>query len=371
MSWLNQLKSAADEVFSVLGSGYRESVYEEALAHELRLRGIAYERQRNFEILYKGYKVSEGRVDLILNPLWAGTSKAEAVVELEQAVARLEVRLGRSATDEEIAEIGRRLEAMYASMDDADRYSRCDVEFHLAIARAGRNRVLLQVVDTLRQLLRVWIVEVLLSYEDKAESYNQHVPIYEAIRARGASFLDAPISGGTAGAQAGTLTIMVGGDADAFERARPVFEAMGKNIKHVGPSGAGSVVKLVNQLLVAINMAGVVEGIVLGTKAGVDPNVMLEVLSTSFGGSAMLNRSVPLILERNFQPGTPVNLILKDMGLIKELGHELAVRLLLGSVAEEVFGEARALGWGEEDMAGLVRTLERLAGIEIKSPTRS
>ena len=194
---------------------------------------------------------------------------------------------------------------------------------------------------------------------------------YEAIRARGASFLDAPISGGTAGAQAGTLTIMVGGDADAFERARPVFEAMGKNIKHVGPSGAGSVVRLVNQLLVAINLAGVVEGIVLGTKAGVDPNVMLEVLSTSFGGSAMLNRAVPLILERNFQPGTPVNLILKDMGLIKELGHELAVRLLLGSVAEEVFGEARALGWGEEDMAGLVRTLERLAGIEIKSPTRS
>jgi len=88
VSWLNQLKSAADEVFSVLGSGYRESVYEEALAHELRLRGIAYERQRNFEILYKGYKVSEGRVDLILNPLWAGTSKAEAVVELK-AVKRV------------------------------------------------------------------------------------------------------------------------------------------------------------------------------------------------------------------------------------------------------------------------------------------
>ncbi len=81
MSWFNQLKSAAGEVFSVLDSGYREAIYEEALTHELRLRGIAYERQRNFKILYKSYKVSEGRVDLMLNPLWAGVARAEVVVE--------------------------------------------------------------------------------------------------------------------------------------------------------------------------------------------------------------------------------------------------------------------------------------------------
>lgn len=83
MNWLNELKSAAGEVFSVLGPGFKEVVYEEALAHELRLRGVVYERQRNFEILYKGYKVLEGRADLILNPLWAGTDEPEALVELK------------------------------------------------------------------------------------------------------------------------------------------------------------------------------------------------------------------------------------------------------------------------------------------------
>lgn len=187
----------------------------------------------------------------------------------------------------------------------------------------------------------------------------------EGARARGADFLDAPVSGGPAGAEAGTLTIMVGGNAETFERVLPVFQAYGKNIRLVGPTGVGSVIKLANQLLVAINMAGVVEAMVLGTKAGADPAVMLEVLSTSFGSSAMLTRAVPMFLQRNFTPGTPVNLILKDLGLIRELGKQETVRLLMGSLAEEIFGEARAEGYGEDDMAGLVRSLERLAGVEV------
>jgi 3-hydroxyisobutyrate dehydrogenase-like beta-hydroxyacid dehydrogenase len=178
-------------------------------------------------------------------------------------------------------------------------------------------------------------------------------------------FLDAPVSGGTAGAQAGTLTIMVGGPEEAFQRVLPVFQAMGKNIRRVGPNGAGSTIKLVNQLLVAINMAGVVEGIVMGVKAGADPQVMLEVLSTSFGGSAMLSRSVPLFLERRFQPGTSINLILKDLGLVDELSQELSLRLLMGSQAEQVFREARALGLGDLDMAALVQPLERLAQVTV------
>lgn len=186
-----------------------------------------------------------------------------------------------------------------------------------------------------------------------------------AAAARGVFFLDAPVSGGTAGAQAGTLTIMVGGPEEAFQRVLPVFQAMGKNIRRVGPNGAGSTIKLVNQLLVAINMAGVVEGIVMGVKAGADPQVMLEVLSTSFGGSAMLSRSVPLFLERRFQPGTPINLILKDLRLIDELGQELSLRLLMGSQAEQVFREARALGLGDLDMAALVQPLERLAQVTV------
>src|SRR5699024_11040324 len=104
------------------------------------------------------------------------------------------------------------------------------------------------------------------------------------------------------------------------ENVRPALEIMGQNIHHVGPSGAGSVVKLVNQLLVAINMAGVAEAIVFGVKAGADPQALYDVLGSSFGGSAMLNRALPLVTQRKFDPGTPVNLILKDLGLITEVG---------------------------------------------------
>ncbi|MBI2887513.1 MAG: NAD(P)-dependent oxidoreductase [Chloroflexi bacterium] len=190
----------------------------------------------------------------------------------------------------------------------------------------------------------------------------------EAAAARGASFLDAPVSGGTAGAQNATLTIMVGGEAEAFQRAMPVFQALGKNIHHIGPSGAGAIVKLVNQLLVCINMAGVVEGMVLGAKAGADPQVVLDVLGSSFGGSAMLSRSVPLFLQRRFDPGTPINLILKDQGIIQQLAEELGVRLLMGGQAQAIFREARALGLGELDMAALVQPLERIAQVEVRGP---
>lgn len=187
----------------------------------------------------------------------------------------------------------------------------------------------------------------------------------DAARARGADFLDAPVSGGPAGAESGTLTIMVGGDGAALERAMPAFRALGKNVHHVGPAGSGSVVKLVNQLLVAINTAAVAEAAVFGVKAGADPRALLDVLSTSFGGSAMLARCLPLFMERRFTPGTPVDLILKDLGLIHEVGKALDVRLLLGAIAQEVFKEGRAMGLGDEDMAALVKPAERIAGVEV------
>jgi 3-hydroxyisobutyrate dehydrogenase-like beta-hydroxyacid dehydrogenase len=184
--------------------------------------------------------------------------------------------------------------------------------------------------------------------------------------AKGAAFLDAPVSGGQAGAEAATLTIMVGGDQATFDRARPVFEAMGKNIRLVGPTGVGSAIKLVNQLLAAINTAGVVEGMVMGVKAGADPHVMLDVLRTSFGGSALLARNVPMMLERNFSAGTNINVLLKDLALIDGLTAELGVRALLGGITIQVFREARALGYGDDDIAGLVQVLEREAGVEVK-----
>lgn len=193
--------------------------------------------------------------------------------------------------------------------------------------------------------------------------------LHAAAAERGAGFLDAPVSGGPAGAEEATLTIMVGGDGDVLARATPVLEKLGTNIHHVGPSGSGSVVKLVNQLLVGINMAAVAEAVVFGVKAGADPQALLDVLATSFGSSRMLTRGMPLIMDRQFASGTPIDLILKDLGLIHDVGKALDVRLLLGAVAQEVFKEGRALGLGQEDMAALVKPAERLAGVEVRRMT--
>jgi 3-hydroxyisobutyrate dehydrogenase len=190
----------------------------------------------------------------------------------------------------------------------------------------------------------------------------------ETARQRGAEFLDAPVSGGPAGAQAASLTIMVGGSQAAFDRALPLFQLMGKNIRLCGPTGAGTAIKLVNQLLVAINTAGVAEAIVFGLKAGADPQTILEVVGTGFGGSRMLERNVPLVLERNFKAGTSVNLLVKDLGLIHDLAAELGTTLELGRCAQRVFQAGRDAGLGDDDMAGLVRPYERSAGVEVRRP---
>lgn len=187
----------------------------------------------------------------------------------------------------------------------------------------------------------------------------------ERLGGKGAAFLDAPVSGGVAGAEAGSLTIMVGGDAAAFERVTPVLAAIGQKLHHVGPSGSGTVIKLANQLLVGINMAAVAEALVLGVKAGADPAKMLEVLSTSFGGSRMLDRGVPLIIDRNFAGGTPVDLIRKDLGLIADLADQLGVPLATGIQARSVFDRAHDADHGAEDMTAVVLPIEQDAGVEV------
>ena len=187
-------------------------------------------------------------------------------------------------------------------------------------------------------------------------------------RERGADFLDAPVSGGPAGAQAGTLTVMVGGDQAAFDRALPVFRTFGKNIKLCGPAGAGQVVKLINQLLVGVHTAAVAEAAVFGAKLGADPRVVLEVIGTSFGGSTMMTRNLPRFISRDFGPATSITLLLKDLGLIHDEAKAANVPLFLGAVAEQRFLEARARGMGENDMASLVRLWEEAAGVTVDKP---
>lgn len=193
----------------------------------------------------------------------------------------------------------------------------------------------------------------------------------EQFGAKGAAFLDAPVSGGVAGAEAGSLTIMAGGSAEAFEKATPVLQAIGQKLHLVGANGSGTVIKLANQLLVGINMAAVAEALVLGVKAGADPDKMLEVLSTSFGGSRMLDRGVPLIVERNFGGGTPVDLLRKDLGLIADLAEQLGVPLESGKTARATFDRAHDANYGAEDMTAIIQPIEQVAGVEVKRQTSS
>jgi 3-hydroxyisobutyrate dehydrogenase len=192
----------------------------------------------------------------------------------------------------------------------------------------------------------------------------------EMLAARGAQFLDAPVSGGPAGAQAGTLTVMVGGDKAAFDRAVPVFQAFGKNIRLCGGVGAGQAVKLVNQLLVGVHTAAIAEAAVLGAKLGADPKTVLDLIGTSFGGSTMMTRNLPRFISRDFNPATPVRLLLKDLGIIHDEAKNAQVPLLLGALAEQRFLEASGRGLGEEDMAALVKLWEEPAGVTVDRPPR-
>jgi 3-hydroxyisobutyrate dehydrogenase-like beta-hydroxyacid dehydrogenase len=187
----------------------------------------------------------------------------------------------------------------------------------------------------------------------------------EQLKAHGADFLDAPVSGGPAGAHAGTLTVMVGGEQAIFDKALPVLQAFGKNIRLCGPVGAGQVVKLINQLLVGIHTSAIAEAAVFGAAFGADPQVVLDLIGTSFGGSTMMTRNLPRFMSRDFSAATPVNLILKDLGLIHDEAKAGGVPLLLGALAEQRFSEARARGMGDEDMAALVKLWEEPAGVRV------
>lgn len=189
--------------------------------------------------------------------------------------------------------------------------------------------------------------------------------IAAALQKNGASFLDAPVSGGVPGAEAGSLTVMVGGDDSAFKTALPVLEVIGGSVHHLGTVGAGTAVKLVNQLLVGINMAAVAEGLLFGVSAGADPQKILDVISSSFGGSKMLDRGVPLIQERNFAPATPVDLIRKDLGIVLDAAAANNLPLNIGRAALDLFDRTNADGYGENDMTAIVLPLENDAGIKI------
>jgi 3-hydroxyisobutyrate dehydrogenase/2-hydroxy-3-oxopropionate reductase len=201
--------------------------------------------------------------------------------------------------------------------------------------------------------------QIYADHSTVSPALNRHCA--EALAARGAAFLDAPVSGGPAGAEAGTLTVMVGGDEATFQRALPVFEAFGAKIRLCGPIGAGQAIKLVNQYLVAVHTLAASEAAAFALQLGADLATVHDVIGTSFGSSAMLLRNLPRYIARDFSPATPVGLIAKDLSIIHSEAAGAGVPLLLGGLVQQCYLEAKARGWAGEDMSALVKFWDREA----------
>ena len=189
--------------------------------------------------------------------------------------------------------------------------------------------------------------------------------IFESLRFVGASSLDAPVSGGDKGAIAGTLSIMVGGREADFERARPLFEALGTTITHCGDAGAGQVVKACNQVVVGIAYQAVSEALVLGSKAGVDPRKIIEVLDGGLASTAVLRLRGESMINGDFEPGGRAELHLKDLGIVLETGKSLNVPLPVSSVVKQKYAELQALNRGHLDHSALLTLVEDQANHKI------
>jgi 2-hydroxy-3-oxopropionate reductase len=185
---------------------------------------------------------------------------------------------------------------------------------------------------------------------------------------KGVRMLDAPVSGGDKGAIAGTLSIMVGGEPDVFNECLEIFQAMGKTIVHVGKIGAGGYTKLANQIMVALQLEAMAEGLVLGAKAGVDPSLMVQAIGAGLARCGVLEVRAPSVLEGNFDPGFMIRLHLKDLRLALEAGHTLGVPLPVTAVVREMYNALQVAGKGDRDHSAVILLLEDLAQVQVRKP---
>ena len=188
----------------------------------------------------------------------------------------------------------------------------------------------------------------------------------EQLASRGIAMVDAPVSGGTERAASGELSIIVGGAKETVAACQDLFRAMGANVFHMGGLGQGLAMKLVNNMLIQVNTVAVAEALVLGVKAGLDPQAIYDVVRVSTGNSFAFETRVPRILKRDFSPGGTVDISFKDQELETAFAKSLGVPLLLANVSQQVYQMARAAGLGKEDGTAIVKVLERLAGVQVK-----
>lgn len=187
----------------------------------------------------------------------------------------------------------------------------------------------------------------------------------EQLAARDIGMVDAPVSGGTERAASGELSIIVGGAAATVEACQDLFRAMGARVFHVGGLGQGLAMKLVNNMLVQVNTVAVAEALVLGVKAGLDPQTIYEVVRASSGNSFAFEMRVPRILKRDFSPGGTVDISFKDQELETAFAKQLGVPVLLANVTQQVYQMARAAGLNKLDGSAIIKVLEQLAGVQV------
>ncbi len=187
----------------------------------------------------------------------------------------------------------------------------------------------------------------------------------EKLAAKGVEMLDAPVSGGEPKAIDGTLSVMVGGKQDVFDKYYDVMKAMAGSVVRTGDVGAGNVTKLANQVIVALNIAAMSEAMVLATKAGVEPELVYQAIRGGLAGSTVLDAKAPLVMDRKFDPGFRINLHIKDLNNALETSHEVGVPLPLTAAVMEMMQALKVDGLGENDHCGLVKFYEKMAKVEV------
>jgi 2-hydroxy-3-oxopropionate reductase len=183
---------------------------------------------------------------------------------------------------------------------------------------------------------------------------------------KGIEMLDAPVSGGEPKAIDGTLSVMVGGKKEVFEKCFPIMKAMAGSVVLTGDIGAGNVTKLANQVIVALNIAAMSEALVLAAKAGVQPEMVYQAIRGGLAGSAVLDAKAPLVMDRKFNPGFRINLHIKDLQNVLNTSHELGVPLPLTAAVMEIMQALKVDGKGDNDHGGLIQYYEKVANIEVK-----
>ncbi len=183
--------------------------------------------------------------------------------------------------------------------------------------------------------------------------------------AKSAHFLDAPCTGSKPGAEKGTLTFMIGGDRGAFDRAKPYFEAMGKVFYYCGAAGQGLQAKLTQNLILANIMQAFAEGMILATKGGIEPQLMLDILDNSAAKSGLISFKAPYILARDFRTNFATKWMAKDVGLALETAKAMDVPLPTTALTEQMLRATIARGWGDDDFCSTIRVLEELAGVVV------